>query len=55
MAKPEDGLNAGPPEAHLSLDPSELKGEMEKEIQHLHQDKARLEAQLETALGQVEE
>lgn len=53
MAKPDGGLNPGPPEAHFSLDPSELRDETEKEVQHLRQDKARLEGQLQVARQQV--
>ncbi|XP_072311927.1 coiled-coil domain-containing protein 78 [Eucyclogobius newberryi] len=53
LAKPDSGLNAGPPESSFDLDPSELKNEIEKEIQHLCQDKARLELQLQTTMGQV--
>ena len=53
LAKPENRLDPGPPEAHFSLEPTELRDEMAKELQNLRQDKARLEAQLEAALGQV--
>ncbi|XP_042254094.1 coiled-coil domain-containing protein 78 [Thunnus maccoyii] len=53
LAKPESGLDSGPPEARFSLDPSELRDETEKELQHLWQDKARLEGQLQVAREQV--
>ncbi|XP_030019121.1 coiled-coil domain-containing protein 78 [Sphaeramia orbicularis] len=53
VAKPECGLNPGPPEGTFSLDPSELRDETEKELQNLRQDKARLEAQLQEAQDQV--
>uniref|UniRef100_A0A3P8ZS73 DUF4472 domain-containing protein n=2 Tax=Esox lucius TaxID=8010 RepID=A0A3P8ZS73_ESOLU len=49
LSQPESGLEAGPPEAHFSLEPSELRGEMDREIQLLRQDKARLEGQLREA------
>ncbi|XP_020780015.2 coiled-coil domain-containing protein 78 [Boleophthalmus pectinirostris] len=53
LAKPDFGLKTGPPESSFDLDINELKGEMEKEIQHLRQDKARLELQLQTAMAQM--
>ncbi|KAK5850712.1 hypothetical protein PBY51_001566 [Eleginops maclovinus] len=53
LAQPESSLDPGPPEAHFSLEPSELRDEMEQELQQLRQDKARLEAQLQTAREQV--
>ncbi|XP_023273763.1 coiled-coil domain-containing protein 78-like, partial [Seriola lalandi dorsalis] len=53
LAKPESGLDPGPPEAHFSLEPTELRDETEKELQHLRQDKARLEGQLLAAQEQV--
>uniref|UniRef100_A0A671WN91 Coiled-coil domain containing 78 n=1 Tax=Sparus aurata TaxID=8175 RepID=A0A671WN91_SPAAU len=53
LAKPEIGLDPGPPEAHFSLEHTELRDETAKELQNLRQDKARLEAQLEAARGQV--
>ncbi|XP_035524042.1 coiled-coil domain-containing protein 78 [Morone saxatilis] len=53
LAKPESGLDPGPPEAHFSLEPTELRDETEKELQHLRQDKARLEGQLQNAQEQV--
>uniref|UniRef100_A0AAQ6II85 DUF4472 domain-containing protein n=1 Tax=Anabas testudineus TaxID=64144 RepID=A0AAQ6II85_ANATE len=49
LATPDGGLDPGPPEAHFSLDTSELRDEIEKELQHLRQDKARLEGQLQVA------
>ncbi|XP_045925682.1 coiled-coil domain-containing protein 78 [Micropterus dolomieu] len=53
LAKPESGLDPGPPEAHFSLEPTELRDETEREVQHLRQDKARLEGQLQAAWEQV--
>ncbi|XP_038592476.1 coiled-coil domain-containing protein 78 [Micropterus salmoides] len=53
LAKPESGLDPGPPEAHFSLEPTELRDETEREVQHLRQDKARLEGQLQAAREQV--
>lgn len=53
LAKPENGLDPGPPEAHFNLERTELKDAMEKELQQLHQDKARLEGQLQAAWEQV--
>ncbi|KAA8581688.1 hypothetical protein FQN60_003269 [Etheostoma spectabile] len=53
LTKPESGLDPGPPEACFSLEPTELKHETEKELQHLRQDKARLEGQLQAACEQV--
>ncbi|XP_051273988.1 coiled-coil domain-containing protein 78 isoform X1 [Dicentrarchus labrax] len=53
LAKPDSGLDPGPPEAHFSLEPTELRDETEKELQHLRQDKARLEGQLQMAQEQV--
>ncbi|XP_027145355.1 coiled-coil domain-containing protein 78 isoform X1 [Larimichthys crocea] len=53
MATPGSSLDPGPPEAHFSLDPAELRDETEKELQHLRQDKARLEGQLQAAREQV--
>ncbi|XP_071248324.1 coiled-coil domain-containing protein 78 [Salvelinus alpinus] len=49
LSQPESGLDPGPPEAHFSLEPSELRGETERELQLLRQDKARLEGQLREA------
>lgn len=53
LGKPGGDLTPGPPEAHFNLDPSELRDELEKELQHLRQDKARLEGQLQVARQQV--
>lgn len=53
LGKPDGSLNPGPPEAHFNLDPSELREGLEKELQHLRQDKARLEAELHVARQQV--
>ena len=41
LAKPENDLDPGPPEAHFTLESSELRDETEKEQQHSRQDKAR--------------
>ncbi|XP_029485312.1 coiled-coil domain-containing protein 78 [Oncorhynchus nerka] len=49
LSQPESGLDPGPPEAHFSLEPSELRGETERELQLLRQDKARLAGQLREA------
>ncbi|XP_029312599.1 coiled-coil domain-containing protein 78 [Cottoperca gobio] len=53
LAHPGSGLDPGPPEACFSLEPTELRDETEKELQHLRQDKARLEGQLQAARDQV--
>ncbi|KAL7373042.1 hypothetical protein ABVT39_026327 [Epinephelus coioides] len=53
LAEPDSSLNPGPPEGHFSLEPTELRDETEKELQHLRQDKARLEGQLQAAREQV--
>ncbi|KAG7227766.1 hypothetical protein INR49_013560, partial [Caranx melampygus] len=53
LAKPESDLDPGPPEAHFNLEPSELRDETKTELQHIRQDKARLEGQLQAALEQV--
>nr|XP_020461765.1 coiled-coil domain-containing protein 78 isoform X1 [Monopterus albus] len=53
LAQPVSGLDPGPPEAHFSLEPTELQDVAEKELQHLRQDKARLEGQLQVARAQV--
>ncbi|XP_049419684.1 coiled-coil domain-containing protein 78 [Epinephelus fuscoguttatus] len=53
LAEPDSCLNPGPPEGHFSLEPTELRDETEKELQHLRQDKARLEGQLQAAREQV--
>uniref|UniRef100_A0A3Q0RGQ4 Coiled-coil domain containing 78 n=1 Tax=Amphilophus citrinellus TaxID=61819 RepID=A0A3Q0RGQ4_AMPCI len=52
LAKPENNLEPGPPEAHFSLEPTELKDAIEKELQQLRQDKARLEGQLQASRDQ---
>ncbi|XP_069547376.1 coiled-coil domain-containing protein 78 [Brachyistius frenatus] len=53
LAKPENGLDPGPPEAHFSLEPTELRDDTEKELQLLRQDKARLEVHLQAAQEQM--
>ncbi|CAB1426039.1 unnamed protein product [Pleuronectes platessa] len=53
LTKPECGLDPGLPEASFSLELSELREETESELQHVRQDKARLEARLQAALQQV--
>ncbi|XP_030611080.1 coiled-coil domain-containing protein 78-like [Archocentrus centrarchus] len=53
LAKPENNLEPGPPEAHFSLEPTELKDAIEKELQQLRQDKARLEGQLQASREQA--
>lgn len=53
LAKPESSLDPGPPEAHFSQEPAELRDETEKELQRLRQDKAGLEGQLQEAREQV--
>uniref|UniRef100_UPI0037E8F166 coiled-coil domain-containing protein 78 n=1 Tax=Semicossyphus pulcher TaxID=241346 RepID=UPI0037E8F166 len=53
LAKPESGLDPGPPEAHFSPEPTELRDETEKDLQPLRQDKARQEAPLQAAPEQV--
>ncbi|XP_076616761.1 coiled-coil domain-containing protein 78 [Chaetodon auriga] len=53
LAKPESRLDPGPPEAHFSLEPTELRDETERELQRLRQDKARTEGQLQEAREQV--
>lgn len=53
LANSESGLDPGPPEAHFSQEPTELRDETEKELQHLRQDKARLEDELQAAREQV--
>ncbi|XP_062330985.1 coiled-coil domain-containing protein 78 isoform X2 [Osmerus eperlanus] len=53
LAQPESGLDPGLPEAHFSLQPSELSGETERELQHLRQDKASLESRLREAQQQM--
>lgn len=54
LASTESGLDPGPPEAHFIQEPSEFRDETEKELQHVRQDKARLEAELQAAREQVE-
>ncbi|XP_068610975.1 coiled-coil domain-containing protein 78 [Brachionichthys hirsutus] len=53
LAQPESHLDPGPPEAQFSLEPVELRGETEKELQHLRQDKAGLEGRLQAAGEQM--
>ncbi|XP_008294878.1 coiled-coil domain-containing protein 78 [Stegastes partitus] len=53
LANPESGVDPGPPEAHFSPEPAELRDEAEKELQRLRQDKARLEGQLQMAVSQM--
>lgn len=53
LASTESGLDPGPPEAHFVQEPNEFRDETEKELQHVRQDKARLEAELQAAREQV--
>lgn len=53
LASTESGLDPGPPEAHFIQEPNEFRDETEKELQHVRQDKARLEAELQAAREQV--
>ncbi|KAM9837969.1 coiled-coil domain-containing protein 78 [Aulostomus maculatus] len=53
LVKPGSGVDPGPPEAHFSLEVSELKDESERELQQLRQDKARLESQLQATQNKV--
>ncbi|XP_076007829.1 coiled-coil domain-containing protein 78 [Genypterus blacodes] len=53
LARPGSGLDPGPPEDHFSLEPGELRGETEKELQNLRRDKARLECELQAAREQA--
>uniref|UniRef100_A0A671RCK2 Coiled-coil domain-containing protein 78-like n=1 Tax=Sinocyclocheilus anshuiensis TaxID=1608454 RepID=A0A671RCK2_9TELE len=53
LALPEHSLEAGPPEAHFSPTGTELRGETERELHRLREDKARLESQLKLAREQV--
>uniref|UniRef100_A0A8C1TWU7 Coiled-coil domain containing 78 n=1 Tax=Cyprinus carpio TaxID=7962 RepID=A0A8C1TWU7_CYPCA len=53
LALPEHALEAGPPEAHFSPAGAELRGETERELHRLREDKARLESQLKLAREQV--
>ncbi|XP_016327529.1 coiled-coil domain-containing protein 78-like [Sinocyclocheilus anshuiensis] len=49
LALPEHALEAGPPEAHFSPAETELRGETDRELHRLREDKARLESQLKLA------
>ncbi|KAM4624503.1 coiled-coil domain-containing protein 78 [Polymixia lowei] len=53
LAKRESGLDPGLPEVHFSLEAGELRGETERELHRLRQDKARLEVQLQAAQEKV--
>lgn len=53
LARPDTGLDPGPPEAEFSLEQSELRGDTETELQHLRQDKARLEMELQASREEV--
>ncbi|XP_046704259.1 coiled-coil domain-containing protein 78 [Silurus meridionalis] len=53
LAHPEHALEAGPPEAHFNPAEVELRGETERELQKLREDKSRLETQLKIAQEQV--
>ncbi|ROI16446.1 Coiled-coil domain-containing protein 78 [Anabarilius grahami] len=53
LALPEHDLEAGPPEAHFSPAGTEPRGETERELHRLREDKARLESQLKLAREQV--
>ncbi|KAA0705040.1 Coiled-coil domain-containing protein 78 xCCDC78 [Triplophysa tibetana] len=53
LALPGHALDAGPPEALFSPAGSELRGEIERELQRLRDDKARLESQLRQAQEQM--
>lgn len=53
LALPEHALEAGPPEAHFSPAGTEPRGETERELHRLREDKARLESQLKLAREQV--
>ncbi|KAK1795518.1 hypothetical protein P4O66_009934, partial [Electrophorus voltai] len=53
LSHTEYALEAGPPEADFSPGGEELKGESERELQKLRQDKARLETQLKVAQEQA--
>ncbi|XP_051969377.1 coiled-coil domain-containing protein 78 isoform X2 [Xyrauchen texanus] len=53
LALPQHTLEAGPPEAHFSPAGTELRGETERELQRLREDKARLESQLKLAQEQI--
>uniref|UniRef100_A0A671LIQ6 Coiled-coil domain-containing protein 78-like n=1 Tax=Sinocyclocheilus anshuiensis TaxID=1608454 RepID=A0A671LIQ6_9TELE len=53
LALPEHALEAGPPEAHFSPAETELRGETDRELHRLREDKARLESQLKLAREKV--
>uniref|UniRef100_A0A673G6S2 Coiled-coil domain-containing protein 78-like n=1 Tax=Sinocyclocheilus rhinocerous TaxID=307959 RepID=A0A673G6S2_9TELE len=53
LALPEHALEAGPPEAHFSPAGTELRGETDRELHRLREDKACLESQLKLAREQV--
>ncbi|XDV47934.1 hypothetical protein PO909_017471 [Leuciscus waleckii] len=53
LALPEHALEAGPPEAHFCPAGPEPRGDTEREILRLREDKARLESQLKLAREQV--
>ncbi|KAL7887755.1 hypothetical protein AOLI_G00054760 [Acnodon oligacanthus] len=53
LAHADHGLEAGPPEATFSPGESEIRGETERELQRLREDKERLEKQLRAAQEQV--
>lgn len=53
LAHTESTVEAGPPEAHFSPAEAELRGDTERELQRLREDKSRLEAQLRIAHEQV--
>ncbi|XP_067290663.1 coiled-coil domain-containing protein 78 [Pseudorasbora parva] len=53
LALPEHALEAGPPEAHFCPTGTEPRGETERELHRLREDKARLEGQLKLAQEQM--
>ncbi|XP_077101514.1 coiled-coil domain-containing protein 78 isoform X1 [Siphateles boraxobius] len=53
LALPEHALEAGPPEAHFCPAGPEPRGDTEREIHRLREDKARLESQLKLAREQM--
>ncbi|XP_058271552.1 coiled-coil domain-containing protein 78 [Hemibagrus wyckioides] len=53
LAHTGQGLEAGLPEAHFNPAEAELKGETERELQRLREDKSHLETQLRIAQEQV--
>ncbi|KAL4617904.1 coiled-coil domain-containing protein 78 isoform X1 [Arapaima gigas] len=53
LALNKQGLDPGPPESHFSLRDATLQTELSQEVHRLREDKARLEAQLKEAQGQV--